>query len=92
MAGATIAPNYLQTTTTRGYDCGASSQLAASSTLRSGNQGAWNWQYGTHNGVKLASNHTNTEGASIHMGTVAVFDKVEDAFFTNPARGLSQLR
>lgn len=61
-------------------------------TLQGGNQGAWNWQYGTHNGVKLASNHTNAEGASINMGTVAVFDKVEDAFFTNPARGLSQLR
>jgi hypothetical protein len=61
-------------------------------TLQSGNQGAWNWEYGTHKGVKLASNHTNTEGASINMGTVAVFDQVEDAFFTDPARGLSQLR
>ncbi|MEX2303749.1 MAG: DUF6503 family protein [Bryobacterales bacterium] len=61
-------------------------------TLQGGNKGAWNWEYGTHNGVKLASNHTNAEGASINMGTVAVFEKVEDAFFTDPARGLSQLR
>jgi hypothetical protein len=60
-------------------------------TLQSGNQGAWNWEYGTHNGVKLASNHTNAEGASINMGTVAVFDQVEDAYFTDPARALSQL-
>jgi hypothetical protein len=61
-------------------------------TLQNGNQGAWKWEYGTHKGVKLASNHTNAEGASINMGTVAVFDTVEDAFFTDPARGLSQLR
>jgi hypothetical protein len=37
-------------------------------------------------------NHTNAEGASINMGVVAVFDQVEDAFLTGPARGLSQLR
>ncbi len=60
-------------------------------TLQSGNQGAWNWEYGTHNGVKLASNHTNAEGGSINMGAVAVYDQVEDAFFTDPAKELSQL-
>jgi hypothetical protein len=61
-------------------------------TLQSGNEGAWNWDYGTHKGVKLASSHSNAEGASISMGTVAVFDEVEDSFFTDPARGVSQLR
>lgn len=60
-------------------------------TLQSGNTGAWNWEYAAHSGVKLASNHTNAEGASINMGAVAVFEKVEDAFFTDPARALSQL-
>ena len=61
-------------------------------TLQGGNQGAWNWEYGAYNGVKLASNHTNAEGGSISMGTVAVRDQLEDAFFTNPAHGIAQLR
>ncbi len=60
-------------------------------TLQSGNEGAWSWEYKTHNGVMLAANHTNAEGASIHMGDVAVFDEVEDAFFSDPKRSLSQL-
>jgi hypothetical protein len=59
--------------------------------LQSGREGSWDWEYGTHNGIKLASNHTNTEGASINMGNVGVFEQVDDAFFTDPAKGISQL-
>jgi hypothetical protein len=61
-------------------------------TLQSGNKGAWSWEYGTHNGVMLAANHINAEGASINMGEVAVLGEVEDGFFTDPKRRLSQLR
>lgn len=61
-------------------------------TLQSGNEGVWSWEYGTHNGIMLASNHTNAEGASINMGNVAVFEEVDDPFFTDPKRKLSQLR
>jgi len=60
-------------------------------TLENGNEGAWDWEYGTYGGVKLASTHTNAEGAEIDMGEVAVFDEVDGAFFTDPARTLDQL-
>jgi hypothetical protein len=61
-------------------------------TLQGGNKGVWSWEYKTHNGVMLASNHTNAEGASINMGDVGVYGQVDDAFFTNPAHKLSRLR
>ena len=61
-------------------------------TLQSDNKGAWNWEYGDHGGIKLASNHTNAEGASIHMGDVAVFSEVEEAYFTDPARPIAGLK
>ena len=60
-------------------------------TLQGGQNGAWDWQYAKHGNVMLASNHTNTEGASINMGNVALFDKVDDTFFTDPAKAISQL-
>lgn len=60
-------------------------------TLQGGNEGVWSWEYKTHNGVMLASNHTNAEGASINMGTVGVYAQVDDEFFTNPAHKLSLL-
>ena len=60
-------------------------------TLQSGNEGAWNWEYGDYSGVKLASNHTNAEGVSINMGNVAVLEAVDDAFFTDAARMMAEL-
>ncbi len=55
-------------------------------TLQSGNKGSWDWQYGEHKGVKLASNHTNDQGMSINMGSVDILDSVPDDSFTNPAK------
>ncbi len=53
-------------------------------TLESGNRGAWTWEYATTGGIKLASDHKNAEGRSIHMGTVRVSDSVEDSLFSDP--------
>jgi hypothetical protein len=61
-------------------------------TLQSGNKGAWNWEYGDHHGIKLASNHTNAEGVSINMGQVACPGQVDDAYFTDPAKLLAGLK
>ncbi len=55
-------------------------------TLQSGDKGSWDWQYGEHKGVKLASNHTNDQGMAINMGTVDILDSVPDESFTNPAK------
>lgn len=61
--------------------------------LQSHEKGAWDWQYGTYHGVKLASNHTSADHkASINMGDVRVLDAVDAAFFTDPAHGLSMLK
>ena len=56
--------------------------------LQSGNTGAWDWEYTTTGGIKLASNHTKAGGDSINMGKVQVLDKVDDAVFADPARPL----
>jgi hypothetical protein len=56
--------------------------------LQSGNTGAWDWEYVTTGGIKLASNHTNESGDSIYMGNVRVLDKVDTAVFTDPSRPL----
>jgi hypothetical protein len=56
--------------------------------LQSGNTGAWDWEYVTTRGIKLASNHTNAGGDSINMRKVAVLDKVDETVFTDPARPL----
>ena len=61
-------------------------------TLQSGNKGAWNWEYGDHHGIKLASNHTNAEGVSINMGQVACPGQVDDAYFTDPAKLLAGMK
>jgi hypothetical protein len=53
----------------------------------------WDWQYTAAGGVRLASDHTNTERqASISMGNVKVFDRVDDAFLTDPAHKLAALQ
>jgi len=62
-------------------------------TPKSGEKGMWDWEYTTTGGVKLASNHTNSEKhASIGMGDVRVLDKVDDAFLTDPGHRLAELR
>jgi len=58
-------------------------------TLESGNKGAWEWEYGESGGVKLASNHTNAEGASIGMGKVAVTSSIDEGVFTDPAKKIA---
>ncbi len=61
--------------------------------LEGGEKGAWDWQYGDYQGVKLASNHPSSDGKmSIHMGQVRVLDRVDDAFFADPSRMLSGLK
>ena len=61
-------------------------------TLQSDSEGAWTWEYGNHDGLMLAANHKNTEGRQIHMGDVAVFNEVDDAYFTDPAKTLDGLK
>ncbi len=61
-------------------------------TLQSKDKGSWDWQYGDYQGIKLASNHTNAQKASINMGDVRVLDNAEDAFFADPRRPLAQLK
>ncbi|HXM44079.1 MAG TPA: hypothetical protein VN924_22780 [Bryobacteraceae bacterium] len=53
----------------------------------------WDWKYTTAGGVQLAGEHHNPDKkAAISMGNVKVLDKVDDAFFTDPARGLTALQ
>ena len=53
----------------------------------------WDWKYTTAGGIQLASEHTNPDKkTSISMGNVKVLDKVDDAFFSDPARGLAALK
>ncbi len=59
--------------------------------LQSGQKGSWDWLYTTTQGIKLAGNHVNPEGASIGMGTVQILDKVDDAILTDPGHSLAQL-
>ncbi len=54
--------------------------------------GAWTWEYGNHDGLMLAADHTNAEGRRIHMGDVAVFSEVDDAYFTDAAKSLDGLK
>ena len=54
--------------------------------LQSGRKGSWDWQYGDYSGIKLAKNHTNESGDSIHMGDVRVLQTLDDAHFSDPAR------
>ena len=61
--------------------------------LQGGDKGAWDWQYGTYHGVKLARDHTSADHkASINMGDVRVLDAVDSAFFSDPAHALSALK
>jgi hypothetical protein len=59
--------------------------------LQGGDKGAWDWEYGDYNGLKLAKNHTSAK-MSINMGGVRVLDKVDDAFLTDPKRTLAELK
>ncbi len=61
-------------------------------TLQGGNKGSWDWQYGESGGVKLASNHVSPPDKSINMGTVRVLKEVDGAYFTDPAKRLSDLK
>ncbi len=62
-------------------------------TLQSHEKGAWTWQYGDYQGVKLAKNHISSDGtATINMGNVQILDTVNDAYFTDPSRMLSGLK
>ena len=61
--------------------------------LQSGRKGSWDWQYGDHKGIKLASNHVSSDHKeTINMGNVRILDTVDDAFFTDPAHMLSGLK
>jgi hypothetical protein len=61
--------------------------------LGSGDKGLWDWQYKTTGGIKLADNHSNaSKRAAISLGDVRVLDRVEDAFFTDPAHQLRTLK
>jgi hypothetical protein len=53
-------------------------------TLQNGTKGAWDWEYTTTGGVKLASNHTDGKGKALHMGNVKVLDKVDAGVFDDP--------
>ena len=61
-------------------------------TLQSGQKGAWDWQYITTAGVKLGSNHTSAGGKSINMGGVRILKAVDDSFFADPNRKLTELK
>jgi hypothetical protein len=59
--------------------------------LQGGDKGAWDWEYGDYNGVKLGKNHTSGK-MSINMGDVRVLDKVDAALFTDPKKTLAELK
>ena len=61
-------------------------------TLQSDSKGAWKWEYSDHDGLMLASDHTNAEGRRIHMGHVAAFSEVDDTYFTDAAKILDGLK
>jgi len=53
----------------------------------------WDWEYVTTGGIKLASGHIDKEkNASISMGRVQILDKVDDAYFADPAHWLAKLK
>jgi hypothetical protein len=61
--------------------------------LQSHEKGSWDWEYGETHGMKLARNHISSDGkTSISMGVVRVLDAVDDAFFTDPAHWLAELK
>jgi hypothetical protein len=59
--------------------------------LQDGDKGSWDWQYGDYGGIKLAKNHTGAK-MSIDMGDVRVMDQLDDAFFADAKRALSELK
>ena len=62
-------------------------------TLQSKERGAWDWQYGEHKGVKLASNHVSSDHkATINMGDVRILDAVDDSFFADASQSLAGLK
>lgn len=61
--------------------------------LETHEKGSWDWDYGETHGIKLAANHTSADKKTeINMGTVAVLDSADDAFFTDPSHMLSELK
>jgi len=61
--------------------------------LQSGRKGSWDWQYGDHKGIKLASNHVSSDHkTTINMGNVRILETVDDPFFTDPRHMLSSLK
>lgn len=56
--------------------------------LQDGHKGSFDWEYITTGGVKLASNHKSPDGTTINMGSVQVMNTADDAFFTDPGKGL----
>jgi hypothetical protein len=61
-------------------------------TLQSGTKGSWDWQYGDHDGIKLASTHTSPPDKRIDMGDVRILQSVDSGFFTDPRRRLADLK
>ncbi len=61
-------------------------------TLQSGKTGVWDWMYTTTEGVKLASDHKDPDGKSINMGNPRILNTVDDAYFTDPAKVLADLK
>lgn len=57
-------------------------------TLQSGNEGSWDWEYTTTNGLKLAGTHKNDSGREIEMGGPVASDEVDEALFTDPSGSL----
>ncbi len=61
--------------------------------LQSHNKGSWDWEYTDTNGLKLSKDHISADKkAHISMGDVRVLDSADDAFFTDPAHQLSELK
>jgi len=62
-------------------------------TLQSKEKGAWDWQYGDYNGVKLARNHVSADRKdTINMGDVRILNAVEDAYFADASQSLARLK
>jgi hypothetical protein len=61
--------------------------------LQGGQKGSWDWEYGTYGGIMLAKTHVSTDKKNeINMGDVRVLGTVDDAYFTDPGRMLSELK
>lgn len=57
-------------------------------TLQSSNEGSWDWEYATTNGLKLAGTHKNESGREIEMGGPVASNEVDETLFTDPSASL----